>query len=985
MRMSIFSRLAAALLVTLIFAFTPVAGAEGPAQTLRVGVFQNETKIFYEGGIAKGIFIDLLEAIAAEEHWQITYQPCNFAECLTMLRAGQIDLLPDVALTAERANTLDFHTVAAISSWSQVFGRPGELPTTALDLAGKRLVVLNGSLTAETAQSMLTGFGIDFVLMEVATLPEAFAMVRDGRADAVAANFYYGAANAPKYGLVESTIMFGPNRSFFATGKGRHAEVLEAIDRHLRVWRDQPDSPYAQTLKKWIGAGARAGSPLLWQGIALLGLLLLGALIALAVFRRRIDLAVRDVEAARAHQQAMLDAVPDLLFDIDTEGRYRGFHSPRTDLLAAPREALIGRTIDDVLDADAAATCRLALAEAAATGRASGYEYAVDLPQGRRWFELSVSRKAAVGDEAGFIALARDITDRKRAEDDLRVAAIAFESQEGMFITDAKGIIVRVNRALSFITGHAADAVVGREAGSFDDVRHGEAFQQSRRDELLRTGKWQGEVWHRRADGSVCPDWVTVTAVRDDAGRTTHYVGTLTDNTFRRQAEEEIRQLAFYDALTQLPNRRLMYDRLARVQTHASRYSRQGCLMLLDLDNFKSLNDTLGHDVGDQLLIEVAARLKECVRGGDTVARLGGDEFVVILDDLDAGGMAAAHAEAVATKILQRLAEPYDLAVKRPGGGTAPRRHHGSSSIGLTLFDGLEPPADELLKRADSAMYQAKGAGRGTLQFYDPAMQAAALARTTLEAELRIGADSGQLLLLYQPQFDRGGRITGIEALLRWQHPTRGLLVPQDFLAIADDSGLIHGIGQWVLEAVADQLAAWARDPLLASLTMTINITPRQFAHQEFADGVLAALGRADAPPERLRLDLAEGVLGRDIEGVARRMRFLCEHGIAFALDDFGTGVSSLAGLRRLPLDRLKVDASFVRDALHDDSDALVARAVLALGLALGLEVVAEGVESAAQYEFLAAQGCHVFQGNHLCPPLDAAGLAREIAARASH
>jgi diguanylate cyclase (GGDEF)-like protein/PAS domain S-box-containing protein len=557
-----------------------------------------------------------------------------------------------------------------------------------------------------------------------------------------------------------------------------------------------------------------------------------------------------------------------------------------------------------------------------------------------------------------------DITERKRAEADLRIAAITFESQEGMMITDAKAVILRVNRSFTEITGYGSDDAVGKTPDLLRSGRHDAAFYAAMRDSVAQTGTWCGEIWNRRKNGEVYPGWLTVTAVKRPDGAITHFVGIFADITLRKAAEDEIRHLAFYDALTRLPNRRLMLDRLRQALISGMRHERHGALMLFDLDDFKTLNDTLGHDVGDQFLVEVASRMESCVRECDTVARLGGDEFVVILEDLDAEALAAMQAESVAVKIQAALNQPYLLDLSFSGGDLNTRSYQCTASIGITLFRDQSVSVDELLKRADTAMYQAKAAGRNTLRFFDPEMQAAVSARATLDSDLRAAIAESQFVLHYQPQVDGDGCVTGAEALVRWQHPRRGMVYPDEFIRQAEDTRLIMPLGRWVLDTACRQLVVWAAQADTAHLTLAVNVSGRQFHQADFVEQVLEVLSQTGANPRKLKLEVTESLLLNDIEDVVAKMTALKGEGVSFSLDDFGTGYSSLFYLKRLPLAQLKIDQSFVRDVLSDGNDAAIARSIITLGQSLGLAVIAEGVETEAQREFLARHGCHAYQGN---------------------
>jgi diguanylate cyclase (GGDEF)-like protein/PAS domain S-box-containing protein len=573
------------------------------------------------------------------------------------------------------------------------------------------------------------------------------------------------------------------------------------------------------------------------------------------------------------------------------------------------------------------------------------------------------SKLIEFGGARAIYTVLRDISARRKSEAELRIAATAFESQHGMLVTDGDWRILRVNQAFTDMSGYAAHEAIGqRPALLLGSGHHDAAFYDAMNAALRHSGTWQGEVWDRRKNGDVFPVWLTITAVKDEAGQVTHYVDGMIDITERKAAEEQIQRLAFFDPLTQLPNRRFLMDRLEQSMANLARYQRKGALLFVDLDNFKILNDTHGHYKGDLLLREVAQRLLACIRKGDTVARLGGDEFVVMLEDLSEQSIdAASQAEVVAEKILATLNQNFQLA-----GHVC----HSTPSIGITLYGEQAESIEEPLKRADLAMYQAKAAGRNTLRFFDPEMQAVVSARALLEAGLREALAGQQLLLHFQPQIGGAGRLTGVEALVRWPHPLRGMVPPAEFIPLAEDSGLILPLGQWVLEAACTQLARWAQHPALAELDMAVNVSPRQFHQSDFVAQVHSILARTGARPQRLKLELTESVLVSHVEDVIAKMNALKGIGVGFSLDDFGTGYSSLSYLKRMPLEQLKIDQGFVRDILTDPNDAAIAKMIIALGGSLGLGVVAEGVETAEQCAFLARQGCHAYQGYLFSRPL---------------
>jgi diguanylate cyclase (GGDEF)-like protein/PAS domain S-box-containing protein len=564
----------------------------------------------------------------------------------------------------------------------------------------------------------------------------------------------------------------------------------------------------------------------------------------------------------------------------------------------------------------------------------------------------------ANGQPDGRRASNRDITEQKLLEDERRIAAIAFESQEGMSITDVNGVILRVNRAFTGITGYAAEEVIGKRSNIFKSGRHNKDFYDLMWQNINKTGAWEGEIWNRRRNGEIYPGHITITAVKDQAGIVTHYVSSLTDITLTKATENEIKHLAFYDPLTLLPNRRLLLDRLRQALTAVGRTDHTGALLFIDLDNFKNLNDTLGHDIGDLLLQQVARRLESCIRAGDTVARLGGDEFVVMLEELDSDMMVAAEqTEVIGNKILVKLNEPYQLSI---------HAYRNTPSIGATLFNRYTLSADEVLKQADIAMYQSKKAGRNNMHFFDQKMQTAVNNRAALENELRIALLNNQFELYYQIQVvmkEGVFRAVGAEALLRWHHPEHGLLLPETFMAMAEETGLILPLAHWVLNAACAQLAAWQKNEVTQVLTLAVNLCGKCFSNPGFAGELQTELQNNAIQGKRLRFELTESLLQYDIEEVVATMTQLDRLGVRFSLDNFGTGYSSLKKLKLLPFDQLKIDLSFVQGIEMDSSDQMIVRTIIAMAKSLNMEVVAEGVETKAQLKLLLNDDCQYFQG----------------------
>jgi len=552
--------------------------------------------------------------------------------------------------------------------------------------------------------------------------------------------------------------------------------------------------------------------------------------------------------------------------------------------------------------------------------------------------------------------------ERKHAEDELRIAAVAFESQESLMITDANNIILRVNRAFCETSGYTAAEVIGKNPRILNSGRHNADFYRAMWKTVHDTGAWQGEIWDKRKNGEIYPKLLTISTVKNSKGIVTHHVGAHIDITERKMAEGKITELAFFDSLTHLPNRTLLLDRLKHAMIASSRNRSFGAVLFIDLDRFKILNDTSGHDKGDLLLQQVAQRITASIRENDTVARMGGDEFVVVLEGL-IGTIeeAATQTKIEGRKILRAISQPYQL-------GNI--HHQCTASIGATLFRGQETPIDDLLKQADLAMYKSKAVGRNGLHFFDPAMQTIVVERAAMEVDLRIAILDNQFVLHYQTQVVSDGRVTGAEALVHWRHPQRGMLSPAEFIPLAEETELILPLGQWVLETACARLALWAIRPEMSHLTVAVNVSAQQFRETDFVDKTMATISQAGANPNLLKLELTESLLVANVEDIIEKMLALKAHGVGFSLDDFGTGYSSLTYLKRLPLDQLKIDKSFVRDVLSEPNDAAVAQTIVALAQSLGLGVIAEGVETEQQRDFLTSIGCHTYQGYFFSRPM---------------
>jgi diguanylate cyclase (GGDEF)-like protein/PAS domain S-box-containing protein len=565
------------------------------------------------------------------------------------------------------------------------------------------------------------------------------------------------------------------------------------------------------------------------------------------------------------------------------------------------------------------------------------------------------------GNIVNYTAIVKDNTERKLAEEELRLAALVYQaSSEAMLITDTSSTIISVNPAYTHITGYAPEEVIGKKSDIFRSARHDEAFFQSIWQEVLTTGTWHGEIWNRRKNGEEHPAWLTLNASSSKDGSLKGYVMLFSDITKQKASEELIWKQANFDTLTGLPNRRMLHDRLQQEIRKAQRNNQPLALMFLDLDHFKEVNDTLGHDIGDILLKEAAQRLTSCVRESDTVGRTGGDEFTVILGGLDDPGCV----ERIAEKILKTLAEPFPLGDDKA---------YVSTSIGITLYPDDADNIDALLKNADQAMYAAKNLGRNRYCYFTPAMQEAAQRRMRLAFDLRDALAGHQFQLYYQPIVNMAtGFIHKAEALIRWQHPTRGWVSPVDFIPIAEDTGMIVEIGDWVFREAARQAGRWCESHH-AQFQISVNVSPVQFKrgrNSEWFD-YLQQLGLSG---KCIAIEITEGLLLDASAGVTEQLSAFCDAGFQVSLDDFGTGYSALSYLKKFDIDFLKIDQSFVRNLAPNSADMALCEAIILMAHKLGILVIAEGVETIEQRDLLAAAGCDYAQGylySRPVPPQD--------------
>lgn len=839
----------AGLVVTSALANAP---DQDSSRQLVVGIYQNPPKIAISAdGTPSGIFGDLLKQIARQENWQLKSVSCDWAYCLELLKSGDIDLLPDVAFSPDRALSMSFHQTPVLYSWSRLYSLPGTEIVQLADLAGRQVAVLQDSSQYFFLQNYSQQQQLPLTLLPVKSLQAAFNLVAAGKADAAIANHLFGDHRAAEFQLKTNPLRLDPVELYFATALNRNLDVHAVIDRQLQQWQADPQSYYFQNISRWTEPAllSKANASLLVLWAALSSLLLVISCLALYWYHRRSCRQHTQLQLSQDRLTTILNSVDAHIYIKDIRSRYQYVNHKVAELFGRPPEQIVGHT--DSL-----------------------------------FFDAKTVSQLQINDQ-------------------------------------------RVLRA--------GERIVEEEINTV-------------------------------ADGSQVHTYLSVKLpLRHPNGEIYALCGISTDITEHKQNQAAIHQLAFYDALTALPNRRLLLERLQQAFNLASRIPCQGAVLFIDLDHFKDLNDTLGHAVGDELLSQVASRLSGQLRKSDTLARFGGDEFVVLLTELQPRpDLAGQRVELLAMKLMDILSQQFQL---------AERTYTISASIGIAMFSDADT-VDELLQRADLAMYDAKNRGRNRYSFYDSHLQAKVLARAALLTGLRQALNQQQFSLYYQPQYHSDGRVLGAEVLLRWFDAELGPVSPAEFIPLAEDCGLILPIGAWVLEQSCQQLASWQHDAIRADWHLAVNLSVRQLHDQKFVQLVSDTLQQTGANPANLVLELTETQLLQDIEAVIVKMEQLGKLGVRFSLDDFGTGYSSLSYLKRLPLKQLKIDGSFVRDLLDDPSDAAIIRTILALGNSLELAVIAEGVETVEQYLALRKLGCQQFQGYLLGRPAPVAELS---------
>ena len=789
-------------------------------------------------------------------------------------------------------------------------------------------------------------------------------------------------APSPGYSAAGLPLDLGPLEPLLARGKPVEGVVMiSPVDGQRRLLSGYrlPTAPYVvlagRTTRDILQPWWRELNILLaaWLITATLGGVALRRHHSVLAGRRQLAVEVRQRRAAQeASEQrerelrSVVSGIDALLFRFDHRGHIRFVHAPRDELLPAAPEQLLGSHFRQWLPPTVSDRLADALDRLRASGAPVEVVYRLELGGILRDFKAALRPlDGGAGEPASAVVLVTDITRETAREAQLKIAALAFETHLGMFITDAEGRVLKTNATFSRITGYSEAEVRGRNPRLWSSGRHDADFYRRLWRTLAQEGRWQGEIWNRRKSGELYPQWLTISAVRSDDHELLHYVATLSDLSEAKAAETTIRRLSFQDSLTGLPNRRRLNEQLQALEDTPADHT--CALLLLGLDNFKAYNNALGHERGDMLLRHVAEALSGAAPDRSRLARWGGDQFALLVSHLNPRPQEA-------RRELEQLGDTLRLLVSACG-SAGESSLPVAASIGAALFHPGDGAALESPHRAELAMYHAKREGGDALRFFDTGMQTRMTERTLLEAQLSRALERQELRLHYQVQVDAQGRAIGYEALLRWQHGERGSISPGDFIPVAEESLLIITIGRWVLETACRQLAAWADAPHLESLTLSVNVSPVQFAQPGFVEEVTRALQASGANPRRLVLEVTEGLFLQDPQVIRHKMKALTALGVRFAIDDFGTGYSSLTYLKELPLHELKIDQAFVRDLLDSSANAAIVKAIIALADALRLSVTAEGVETEAQRDWLQQHGCQHYQGYLFGRPLPEAEL----------
>ncbi len=966
--MRLFSLLLTVILVN-VFSVSTNAAEGRSALTLRVGIYENPPLVSFEGKREPtGMFMDILRYIATQEGWDLRLVEGSWQQNLARLESGEIDLLPAIAMTGERTKRYQFIEQNVISNWGQIFVPARSSINSIPDLNGKRIAVLKGDIFIQSAEGiggLCEKFSLSCEFLELSSYEEVLQAVDDGKADAGLVNRLYGALEGKRFRVEPSSIIMMPLdiRMAISRKADNIALIKQVVDRHLRELKEDEQSVYHHSLRFMFKPHDAIEIFPLWAIWLFAAILLLTLLLLAGNYLLRWKIRDKTKDLARSEQQlrAAQRYARIGYWELMKDGESAHWSEEVYQIIGLDPSVRAGpeALCNLVFEEDVSALKR-SLMHSLESGEEHHIEYRVRRPDGKPiWLECrGMPVMGADGHPEKLFGFIQDITERKHSEERISTLSQALEqSPVSVTITDTDGNIEYVNSSFERVTGYTSAEVMGRnpwmlESGSPSMARYREMWP------AVTAGRsWEGEFRNRRKDGSIFWEHIHIAPVVDESGSVRHYLELKEDITLQKQQEEHILHQAHFDTLTDLPNRFLALDRLSQLLKEARRDDKRVAVLFLDLDDFKKVNDTLGHETGDKLLMQAADRLREVLRGEDTVGRLGGDEFIVLL-----GGLTDAEdAQPVAENLLSRFREPF----LQDG-----REMVLTASIGIAFFPDDGDSAAELLRNADIAMYQSKERGRDICQYFTKTMNQGIARRLALEEQLRGALAGGEFHLCYQPVIDIASRaVVGAEALLRWHNAALGEVFPAEFIPVAEQTGLILDIGRYVLTEAIGKTVEWQRHGKTA-FSIAVNVSPRQFRDPGLPAFIHDNLQRMDCHAEGLVLEITEGVLLSGHAHVESTLDALQTLGVGIAMDDFGTGYSSLSYLRRYPFDTLKIDRSFIHDITVDSADRELVSATIAMARSLGLKVVAEGVETEEQFDYLAAQGCDLAQGYLFSRPI---------------
>lgn len=942
----------------LVFVFCQFWGTPGfsASQTVTAAVLGDFSPVFSvmnAGGKPQGFAIDVLEAVAKQAGFELEYLVVrNWDEAQQLVREGKADLIPAAGVTSALEQEFLFST-HILSVPISVFSRNSSNDIRGLaDLENRIVAVIKDGVAASRVQTQNLSRIQTFDDLETAL----FALL-SGRVDAVISPEPVMWQKARDIDVDKRIRVVGQpllelKRAFLFSTKRK--ALLDRLEPLLvdyvksDMYRQQYARWYAQPVPYWDA------TRMFWTMFAISVTLLLMVVVAR---HKTVSGLSKQLEKTEESCRTYMETAPVGVFISDANGRYLEANSAACRMVGYEREELLKLRVSDLAPLSEKSEHKKLHEEIMQAGR-KDMELALRRKDGSIFI---ASIKSLVLPDETVMGIYSDITDRKQAENELRLYANMFErSGEAMLVTDSENRILKINAAFSRLTGYSYEDVYQQNPRILASEKTPHHVYKELWDGLLAHDFWQGELWDRRKDGSAYPKWVSISAIRNGEGLLVNYVASFTDITELKAQEARLNHMAHHDALTGLPNRTSLVERMTQAMTQAHRNGKRVAVMLLDLDNFKMINDTLGHHVGDLMLKVVAERLLESVRESDVVARLGGDEFVVVLPEIQE----AEDASLVAEKLLTLFAEPFHI---------DGHKLTTSPSIGICLYPDDAIDVKDLLQQADMAMYHAKSCGKGNYQYFAQRMQLAVLQRTGLEQDLRTALTENQFELHYQPQVDlRTGLVTGVEALVRWRHPERGLVPPNEFIPIAEETGLILPLGDWILHEACRQLAEWQANGM-RGVRMSVNLSTRQFSDDRLPDRVMRILEGHNLSPECLDLEVTESMTMESPEKTISLMEKLSSQGLTLSVDDFGTGYSSLSYLKLFPIHTLKIDRAFVKDIETRQNDADICDVTVLLAHKLGLETVAEGVETDEQINYLLSIGCERIQGFRIAKPLPAA------------